>query len=49
MSNNSKILYITHDSHAPSGGVKTIYPHSSLGYFTPSEYEKEHLLITNEF
>ncbi len=29
MSNNSRILYITHDSHAPSGGVKTIYSHVS--------------------
>ena len=25
------------------------YPHSSLNYSTPSEYEKEHLLITNKF
>ncbi len=29
MSNNSRILYITHDSHTPSGGVKTIYSHVS--------------------
>ncbi len=29
MNNNSRILYITHDSHAPSGGVKTIYSHVS--------------------
>ncbi len=29
MSNNSRILYITHDSHVPSGGVKTIYSHVS--------------------
>ena len=29
MSNNGRILYITHDSHAPSGGVKTIYSHVS--------------------
>jgi len=25
------------------------YPHSSLDNYTPSEYEKEHLLITNKF
>ncbi len=25
------------------------YPHSSLNYSTPSEYEKEHLLITSKF
>ena len=25
------------------------YPHSSLNYSTPSEYEKEHLLTTNKF
>ena len=25
------------------------YPHSSLNYSTPSEYEKEHLLINNKF
>ena len=25
------------------------YPHSSLNYSTPSEYKKEHLLITNKF
>jgi glycosyltransferase involved in cell wall biosynthesis len=30
MGNNSRILYITHDSHVPSGGVKTIYSHVSL-------------------
>jgi hypothetical protein len=29
MSNNGRILYLTHDSHAPSGGVKTIYFHVS--------------------
>ena len=27
----------------------TDYPHSSLNYFTPSEYEKEQLLLTNKF
>jgi len=27
----------------------TDFPHSYLNYSTPSEYEKEHLLITNKF
>lgn len=25
------------------------YPHSSLGYLTFSEFEKEHLLLTTKF
>jgi len=29
--------------------IKKTVPQSSLYYCTPSEYEKEHLLITNKF
>ena len=31
------------------GNYNNDYLHSSLNYSTPSEYEKEHLLITNKF